>query len=380
MSVKTPIFKILRCRCNWQRRDAEPVSPVPLCPKCGAQPAYSTDWYMKVIVDGKPRIQAISRHKRHAETALTKAEAEIFYDRFQVSRDQPLLSEAIDTVYHQRWAPKKDGEGFRRRAEIAMEIMGDMRLDMIDDKRLLTLTKELRKRGVEESTINRYRSVLRTILRVHKLDTSHIIMGTERPGRIKVYSHAEEVAILKAFAATRHPSRRGHYAEMPDLCAVLADTGMRGKELLNQPLYDINFDHNLITIWINKADKPRSVPMTTRVRAILWERRNRRRLFDLTGVAQADHAWQWLRREMGQDHDKDYVLHAWRHTCATRLIAAGVDIYRVKTWLGHKTIKTTERYVHLAPHYLADAAQVLELANQQSINRTSTDYVSDYCI
>ena len=98
MSVKTPIFKILRCRCNWQRRDAEPVSPVPLCPKCGAQPAYSTDWYMKVIVDGKPRIQAISRHKRHAETALTKAEAEIFYDRFQVSRDQPLLSEAIDTV------------------------------------------------------------------------------------------------------------------------------------------------------------------------------------------------------------------------------------------------------------------------------------------
>ncbi|MBO6631600.1 MAG: tyrosine-type recombinase/integrase, partial [Psychroserpens sp.] len=37
-----------------------------------------------------------------------------------------------------------------------------------------------------------------------------------------------------------------------------------------------------------------------------------------------------------------------RHTCASRLVQAGIDLRRVQTFLGHQTIQMTLRYAHLA--------------------------------
>ena len=45
--------------------------------------------------------------------------------------------------------------------------------------------------------------------------------------------------------------------------------------------------------------------------------------------------------------DPQFVIHALRHTCATRLMAAGVDVVTVQHWLGHKDISTTMRYATL---------------------------------
>ena len=49
-----------------------------------------------------------------------------------------------------------------------------------------------------------------------------------------------------------------------------------------------------------------------------------------------------------------------RHTCASRLVDKGVDLYVVKEYLGHSSIQITEKYAHLSPVKLAHAARVLE--------------------
>jgi site-specific recombinase XerD len=49
-----------------------------------------------------------------------------------------------------------------------------------------------------------------------------------------------------------------------------------------------------------------------------------------------------------------------RHTCASRLVNAGIDLYVVKEWLGHSSIQVTEKYAHLAPHKLSHAAKILD--------------------
>jgi integrase len=36
--------------------------------------------------------------------------------------------------------------------------------------------------------------------------------------------------------------------------------------------------------------------------------------------------------------------HNWRHTSAVRLIAAGVDVAVIRSWLGHASLDTTNRY------------------------------------
>jgi integrase len=41
--------------------------------------------------------------------------------------------------------------------------------------------------------------------------------------------------------------------------------------------------------------------------------------------------------------------HTMRHTAASWLVAAGVDLYRVQALLGHESFATTQRYAHLAP-------------------------------
>ena len=67
---------------------------------------------------------------------------------------------------------------------------------------------------------------------------------------------------------------------------------------------------------------------------------------------QAENAWTWVRKEMEYSGDTEFVMHALRHTTATRLIDKGIDLYTVKEWLGHSTIQVTERYAHLNPDKL----------------------------
>jgi len=38
--------------------------------------------------------------------------------------------------------------------------------------------------------------------------------------------------------------------------------------------------------------------------------------------------------------------HVLRHTCATRLLSAGIDVYTVSRHLGHSNVSTTDRYLH----------------------------------
>jgi site-specific recombinase XerD len=63
---------------------------------------------------------------------------------------------------------------------------------------------------------------------------------------------------------------------------------------------------------------------------------------------------------MGLGEDNQFVPHALRHTCASRLVQRGVPLKVVQEWLGHKTILTTMRYAHLAQSNLMSAMQVLE--------------------
>ena len=62
-------------------------------------------------------------------------------------------------------------------------------------------------------------------------------------------------------------------------------------------------------------------------------------------------------KEVGID---DFRLHDLRHTFATRLAQAGVDLYKISKLLGHEDIKMTQRYAHHCPDSLRDGVEILE--------------------
>ena len=63
---------------------------------------------------------------------------------------------------------------------------------------------------------------------------------------------------------------------------------------------------------------------------------------------------------------RDFHFHDLRHTFASNLVMAGVDLATVKELLGHKSIEMTMRYSHLSPSHKRQAVE--RLVNQMDTN------------
>jgi len=209
------------------------------------------------------------------------------------------LSIAIQKVYDERWKDNKDGEKSQRIAERVMYLIGDISISKMDDDVIKILIKMLEGAGIKGATVNRYLATIKTLLRHHRQPWEHIQLKKESKGRIRVISREEEATVVNLLRNTEHNSRRYYFNEVADLVEVLVDTGCRLSEVLNLRFDDINYETNLITIWVNKGDKPRSIPMTVRVGTILQARRVNGTSKPFTiDRDQAENAWTWVRKTL----------------------------------------------------------------------------------
>jgi len=67
---------------------------------------------------------------------------------------------------------------------------------------------------------------------------------------------------------------------------------------------------------------------------------------------------QWVKRA---GIEKKISFHSGRHTFATMGLANGIDIYTMSKLLGHKSIKTTEIYLHMLDETKQQAVEMLPL-------------------
>lgn len=247
------------------------------------------------------------------------------------------LSSAIDKAYQERWKDQKSGRDSKRKAYYLLDYLPDKELHLITDEDVLELRDKLLEKH-KPATVADYLTYLRTILSMAR-DKWHVISSLPyfpvikvRNRRLRTISREEEASLLLAADPV-----------MRDLLIVLLDTGSRLGEGLTLKASEINLSTSMAHIWESKSGSPRSVPVTDRVKEVFA----RREKFNLT-ISQAEKRWSAVKRKAGI-LDPTLVLHSARHTYASRLVEAGVDLYRVKQLLGHHSITQTERYAHLSP-------------------------------
>ena len=273
------------------------------------------------------------------------------------------LSSAVRKVYDERWSLQGSGDTSYRQAMKFVEILGDIPVTAVDTAKVRTAAATLRKTGITETTVNRYLASLRTTMNYtkHEVDLKmpHFALTKEVSGRMKFFTFAEEDAIIKHFTEMDRE-------DIADCCALLLDTGFRVSECLGinkkttagKMISTVDFKNNIVTSLINKGKKIRSVPLTTRSRKILLRRAADGKAPFPFDIYQIEYRFKCMRRSLGMA--EDCILHAMRHTCASRLVQAGQPLQVVKEWLGHSSITTTEIYAHLAPNALRNALGALE--------------------
>lgn len=68
---------------------------------------------------------------------------------------------------------------------------------------------------------------------------------------------------------------------------------------------------------------------------------------------------KWFATALESAGIEGVTWHTLRHTFASRLVMAGVDLKTVQELTGHKTIAMTARYAHLAPTHKLQALETL---------------------
>jgi integrase len=148
-------------------------------------------------------------------------------------------------------------------------------------------------------------------------------------------------------------------AWLKPLLITALHTGMRRGELLALTWKDIDFRQRLVRVEKSKNGEKRSIPMSKTVHDTLKAMKVRNisgQVFEIS-IRSLREAYS---KALEKAEIRDFHFHDLRHTFATRLVQNGVDLYRVKELLGHKTITMTMRYAHHYAESLRSSVDVLD--------------------
>ena len=142
------------------------------------------------------------------------------------------------------------------------------------------------------------------------------------------------------------------------------NTGMRREEILSLEWErHVDLKHGFILLDVTKNGERREVPINQTLRETLQGLvrgiSSPYVFMDETGKRFKDvkRSFHSACRRAGI---RDFRFHDLRHTFASHLVMAGIDLTTVSRLLGHKSLTMTLRYAHLAPAHMVKAVEALD--------------------
>ena len=330
------------------------------CSACGVGLAKQV-WRIDYYVEGIRKCEVVGTNKRFAEEVMAKRKVQLKEGRFfdiKKEKCHSLKEVASDFLDYS----KNNKKSYWRDVIIVNHL-----LNFFKDKRLEHITpvfierykaKRLNDDRRKPATVNREIACLKCIfnwaIKNGKADVNpmrQVKLLKENNTRLRFLSQ-EEIVQLK----NNCPER------IQQIVETALMTGMRRGEILNLKKEDVNLRQNIIVIKNSKSGKLREIPICSALRKIIVEclnsSKNEYVFCSKLGLPYKNFS-TGFKRIIKNSGIKDFSFHDLRHTAASYLVMAGIDIVTVKDILGHSSINMTLRYTHLSPVHKREAMEVL---------------------
>lgn len=329
-------------------------------------------WIRYTDVEGRIR-REIAGSKAAARTLYRKRKTEVLQGRKlpETLRQQaPTFAQLAKDALAYSDRNKRSAGDDHERMKVLLSWFGSSRADSLKPQEIeRRLCEGAKERKWAPATVNRYKALLSLTYRIAVENgrmeynpISRVRRLRENNGVIR-YLKPEEEAALKAVIAPNHPER---WASI----VFAMHTGLRAGEQYGLTWSAINEDTDPPHVFLRetKNGSARHVPLNAECTAALMVVRAYPQPDGRVFPQQPYRMWFDI--ALAKAGITDFHWHCLRHTFASRLVMAGVDIRTVAELMGHRDLKMTMRYSHLAPEH--KAAAVAKIATSPTDTRTST--------
>ena len=340
-------------------------------------------WWMRFTFKGKQiRRPTETTDKKLAEKIYHKVLTQIAEGKWfekPPSADK-TLGDLLDKYLREYSTPNKSANTVKNDTAMVEEMkafFGEVMLQDVTPSLISAYKTRCRDKELAPATINHRRTLLRhafnLAIREWQWCTENPV---ERVSRDKVKNERdrwltldEEQTLLRC--CVLHPTRKENKTEpvywLQEIVLFALNTGMRQDEILSLEWPNADLFRKTILVVKSKNGEKRTIPMNQKVFELL-KAKARANQNDTKIVFASEAGTKIHRRNLmrafynATDRAKiaDFHFHDLRHTFATRLAQAGIDLYQISKLLGHKDIKMTQRYAHHCPDSLRSGVEVLD--------------------
>jgi integrase/recombinase XerD len=239
----------------------------------------------------------------------------------------------------------------------------------IEKKHVEAYLKTLKNKQLSSKSSSRKLTAIKgfhQFLYIEKETDNNPAIEIESPKTIKtlpqVLSVDEVVKLLEAIQGDDPLALRNQA-----LLELIYGSGLRVSELLDLKIQDIHLTAGHVRV-IGKGNKEREVPLgelsVIALRQYLTKARNKLTINSTVDYLFVNQYGQRLSRQgffkllkkLAQNAgiNKEVSPHTLRHSFATHLLEAGVDLRTLQSLLGHEDIQTTQIYTHISQKHLKD--------------------------
>ena len=351
----------------------------------------SKNYYYEFLIDGKKysrstrtsnRTKALAverkaRNEVHAHLVMGESktiELESAIKQHMTNRSQMKSYDTVQACCHRMMGFKLHPKTKEKIPLYGLDIKQE--LHKLTSGDLVRLVSERRGEGYSDQSIKHELSQLRLMIQLMSDLHYKTPQALKYPkmkkgvGRVRFLGDDEEKLFLMEL-------KRGLNADNYDFAIGMLDTGARYMEMASLPWSRVDMDKRTVQIVREKVGNASTFHMTERLYKVMlkrWERRGKDRYVFMAddGVRHKQYSKEGLQRGFDRAGlNSDVIIsekgkatsHVLRHTFASRLVQAGMSLFKVGQLLGHTDVKTTQIYAHLVPEEASK--QAVDILNQR---------------